>query len=64
LGIILDSELESEIDISVDPLGKKLFQYLVLMRTEVGELDAEVTLSTDNMNVPGQEIVEKLVTGK
>jgi hypothetical protein len=51
-------------DVTIDPLGKKLFQYLVLMRTEVGELDAEVTLSTDSINLPSQEIVEKLVAGE
>jgi hypothetical protein len=64
LGKCLDSELEAEIDVTQDPLGKKLFQYLVLIRTEVGELDAEVTLSTDNLNLPSREIVEKLVTGE
>jgi hypothetical protein len=59
-----DQELEFDVDFTLDPLGKKLFQYLVLMRTEVGELDAEVTLSTDDMNLPSQELIERLVAGE
>jgi hypothetical protein len=59
-----DEEFDLDVDVTTDPLGKKLFQYLVLMRTEVGDLDGEVTLSTDTMNLPSQEVIESLVTGE